>query len=261
MAAVVAVTVVSAATVAAQTRANRSDSIRAVAFDRLDREARTMLSTIDCARKTARARAAGLFGPNDSGRRGQCLRISDRPYGVFFTPDSTFTTANHMSVVDLTSQSTYSGVIDTASVLGEAKAAHEALLKGFPSFRGAKRQFAPLSFRFDGDSIEVWLVPIGSVTAPRSTTVGGERGYVYSPDGRTMAREVDAFDRFRSISVPDTGVAMIFSREDDLPLLSELLVANLLHGDGREVQIVTNTYASQLTGREPNSVWLQLRKR
>ena len=92
-------------------------------------------------------------------------------------------------------------------------------------------------------------------------TLGGERGYIYSPDGRTLGREVDAFDSFRRIAVADTGTVYLPSREEDLPLMSELIVANLLHGAGRDVQIVTNKYASHLTGPEPNSVWLQIQKR
>jgi hypothetical protein len=136
-----------------------------------------------------------------------------------------------------------------------------ALQKGFPSFRTAQRQFTPLSFRFDGDSIQVWLIAAGSVMGRDTVTLGGERGYVYSPDGHTLVREVDAFDRFRRIAVPDTGTIYLHSLEDDLPLMSEMLVANSLHRGGRDVQIVTSKYASQLTGPEPNSVWLQVQKR
>jgi hypothetical protein len=220
-----------------------------------------VLSTVWCARKSAQARAQGLFGPVDSiGRRGQCLRIANRPYGVFFRPDSSFSRADRVSVVDLTTGTRYTQPVDTMAIVAEAKASSAAIEKAFPSFRAAQRQFAPISFRSDGDSIQVWLVSAGSIMGQDSATVGGERGYVYSPDGRTLAREVDASDRFRRIAVPDTGTVYIESREDDLPLMSELIVANRLHADGRDVQIVTSKYASHLTVPEP-AVWLQIQKR
>lgn len=247
---------------AAQPTPRSADSLRAMAFDRLDRTSRMLLSTVDCARNSGRARATGLFGPIDSvGKRGQCLWIAGHSYGVFFTSDSSFTRARQLGVVDLANRLRYLERVDTAAILAEARALNEAILKGFPSFQQAQRQFAPLSFRSGGDSIEVWLVALGSVMGRKAATVGGERGYIYSPDGRTLVREIDAFERFRTIEIPDSGQVRIFSHERDLPLVSELIVANLLFGEGREVQIITDAYTAVLAGREPNAAWIQLRKR
>jgi hypothetical protein len=107
---------------------------------------------------------------------------------VFFTPDSTFTIAQNLRVVDFANSIRYQGNVDTAAILAEARASREAVRKGMPSFVSAKRQFAPLSVRSDGDSIEVWLLPAGLFLG-NTPTVGGERGFVFSPDGRTLARE------------------------------------------------------------------------
>ena len=195
-----------APTARAQTRPAHSDSSRAAAFDRLDRTSRMLIATVDCARTTGTARAQGLFGPPDSvGRWGQCLRKDGRAFGVFFTPDSTFTTAQNVRVVDFANNVRYRGNVDTTAILAEARASRAAVQKGMPSFVSAQRQFAPLSMRSDGDSIEVWLVPPGIFTGRAVPTVGGERGFIYSPDGRTLAREVDASDRFRTIAIPDSG--------------------------------------------------------
>lgn len=245
----------------AQTQPALSDSSRAVAFDRLDRTSRVLIATVDCARATSRARAQGLFGPPDSvGRRGQCLRKDGRAFGVFFTPDSTFTAAQNVRVVDFANSVRYRGNVDTTAILAEARASRGAVRKGMPSFVSAQRQFAPLSIRSDGDSIEVWLVPTGIFTGT-APTVGGERGFVYSPDGRTLAREIDASDRFRTISIPDSGRVEIRSSEDDLPLVSELIATNLLHDRGRDVQLVTNAYTSRLVGPGSSAVWLQIHRR
>lgn len=247
--------------VRAQTQPVLSDANRAAAFDRLDRTSRMLIATVDCARAGAKARAQGVFGPPDSvGRWGQCLHKDGRAFGVFFTPDSTFTIAQNLRVVDFANSVRYRGDVDTAAILAEARASREAVRKGMPSFVSAQRQFAPLSMRSDGDSIEVWLLPAGLLLG-KTPTVGGERGFVYSSDGRTLAREIDASAQFRTISIPDSGRVEIRSSEDDLPLISELIATNLLHDQGRDVQLVTNAYTSRLVGPGSSAAWLQIHRR
>lgn len=245
-----------------QTRASVSDSIRAAAFDRLDRTSQKLLWTMNCAQSSGRARAMGLFGPPDSvGRTGQCFRRDGQTFGVFFDPDSTFTNARQLRVLGFATKTRYLGPVDTTAILAEARAENDAELKGTPSFQREARSFAPISMRSDGDTIEVWLVPAGVLMGRTPSEIGGERGFIYSPDGLTLAREINAFDRYRSIAIPDSGQVTILSREEDLPLVSELIVTNVLHDQGREVQVVTRAYASQLVGRGSSSVWLQLPRR
>jgi len=221
-----------------------------------------LIATVGCARRSAQARADGLFGPPDSlGRRGQCLRVDGRVFGVFFTPDSTFTKASNLRVVDVATNARYLGPVDTTAILAESRASQEGVLKGFPSFRDGKRQFAPFSIRTDGDTIEVWLLPAGLLMGRTPSSVGGERGFIYSPDGRTLVREIDAFDRYRTVQIPDSGKVEIRSREEDLPLLSELIATNILHNQGREVQLITNTFASQLVGPQSAPIWIQVHRR
>jgi hypothetical protein len=244
-----------------QTRGSVSDSARAAAFDRLDRTSQKLLWTVNCAMSTGRARAMGLFGPSDSvGRTGQCFQRDGHTFGVFFNTDSTFTRARQLRVLDFATRTRYLGPVDTTAIIAEGRAENDAELKGSPSFRREQRTFAPISMRSDGDSIEVWLLPYGVLMSPPST-VGGERGFIYSPDGRTLAREINAFDGYRTIAIPDSGPVTILSREDDLPLVSELMVTNALHNHGRDVQIVTKAYASHLVGRDSSSVWLQQHRR
>ena len=251
-----------ASPVRAQVQASSSDSSRAAAFDRLDRTSRMLIATVDCARSSAQARATGLFGPSDSlGRRGQCLRIDGRAFGVFFTPDSTFTRALRLRVLDIAKSVRYLGPVDTTAILAEARAAQDALNKGFPSYERAQRQFVPISIRSDGDTIEVWLLPVGLLVGRMPSTIGGERGFIYSPDGRTLSREIDAFDRHRTVQIPDSGRVEIRSREENLPLVSELIATNLLHDEGREVQLITDAFAAQLVGPKSAPIWMQIRRR
>ena len=127
-------------------------------------------------------------------------------------------------------------------------------------FQQRRRAFTPVSIRSYADTIEVWLLPLDFFAQPVPTAVGGERGYIYSPDGGALVREADAFDRHRAVAVPDTGIVEIISTEDALPLLSELMAANRMHGMGREVRIVTDAFISQLV-RGPPEVWVHLKRR
>jgi len=188
------------------------------------------------------------------------VRKNGRALAAYFTPDSAYGKASNVRVVDIADSAWYRGSVDTSGALAQARAAHEAVRRGFPSFQREKRAFTPVSIRTDGDSIEVWLLPLGLFDQPIPTAVGGERAYVYSPDGRTLAREINAFDRHRALTLPDTGLVETVSRESDLPLVSELIAANRLHTSGREVRIVTNAFISQLV-RGPPEVWLQLKRR
>lgn len=250
-----------ASTVHAQS-ASAPDSKRAAAFDRLDRTARMLTAAVSCAIASGQARADGLFGPIDSvGRRGQCLRTGERTFGVFFTADSAFTKALNVRVVDLRTRTRYSGAVDTAAILAEARASRDGVTKGYSAYQREKRPFAPLSIRTDGDSIEVWLLPAGVLMGTAPSVVGGERGYVYSPDGRTLAREIDAFEQFRPLAIPDSGQIDIISEQDDLPLVSELIATNRLHDHGRQVQILTKAYSAHLVGAGPDALWVQLRRR
>jgi hypothetical protein len=239
-----------------------ADSTRAKAFDRLDRTSRTIIATVNCASASARSRAQGRFGPIDSvGRWGQCLYQNGRAFGLFFTPDSTFTRAQNLRVFDFANDARYSGVVDTSAILAEARASREAVRKGMPAFVTAQRKFVPISIRSDGDSIEVWLLPAGLFVGSVAPSRGGEHGFVYSPDGRTLSREIDASDRFRAFAIPDSGKVVIQSSEDNLPLMSEFIATNLLYDRGRDVQIVTGAFTSILAGPRSSPVWLQLKKR
>src|SRR5688500_7898442 len=184
----------------AQSQASLSDSSRAVTFDRLDRTSRMLISTISCARSSARARADGLFGPPDSlGRRGQCLQKDGRTFGVFFTPDSTYTKALLLRVLDIEKGVRYLGPVDTTAILAEARAAREAVLKGFPSFQREQRQFAPFSMRSVGDTIEVWLLPDGLLMGRTTSIVRCERGFISMSYVRSLDSAIYVFESTRAI--------------------------------------------------------------
>lgn len=233
---------------------------RAARFDRGDRLSRALLSMIRCSGMVGNARAEGRFGPIDSlGHDGQCMAVNGKWVGMFFDADSTFTHVTRFSAVDFVTRARRTEPLDTSAVLAVANAELAAQLRGVKAFEDAKRPYAPMAFRFDGDSIEVWMLPV-AVLSGRPPFVGGERGYHYTPDGRTLVRETDSFADFRPLTIPDTGTVYITSRSTDVPTLSEFLLANALNGQGRMVSIRLPWGQSTLVGRGAQSMWVQLVK-
>ena len=145
----------------------------------------------------------------------------------------------------------------TSSLSSGVRASRDAQLRGAPAFETENRQYTPMPFRFDGDSIEVWLFPIAVIAGP-PLTVGGERGYVYSPDGRTLARTIDASATWRTFALADTGVVRIPSDQARTPLLSELVIANVLHGAGHRVLIEMREVSSALVGERESPAWMHV---
>jgi hypothetical protein len=225
-------------------------------FDRADRESRALIDTFRCARMVGDARQRGLFGPIDSlGHRGGCAVVNGQFVGVFLDADSQFTRATRFAAVDLAMHRRRTAPVDTAATLGVARAEETAMLKGTGVYEKADRAYAPMAFRFDGDSVEVWLIPVSDLTGD-PFTLGGEHGYVFSPDGRTLAREVDAFAEFRPLAVPDSGMIHIASRAAMVPGLSELMLANALNAMGRQVTIDMQRQSATLRGRGPAAMWV-----
>jgi hypothetical protein len=238
--------------------AQSSRPVQHAAFDRADRRSRALISTVRCAQQVSLARARGLFGPVDSlGRFGQCVVVDHRLVGVFMEVDTQFVSATRFTAVDLAASARRTAPMDTAAVVALARAEWVAQSRGAESFAKTDRQYTPMTFRFDGDSIEAWLIPVALFTG-EPFTLGGERGYVFTPDGRTLVREIDAFRDYRTVVIPDTGAVHIVSREQAVPALSELVLANLLNGAGRSVSIDMPGVSSTLVGRGAAAVWMHL---
>ena len=234
---------------------------RAAPFDRLDKTARAAMATVRCAKKVGEARANGVFGPIDSlGRSGMCFSNNAGVFGAFVTADSSYTNATRLSVVDLNKGTKFEGRVDTAAILAQSRATRDGLTRGFPDFTRDNRQFLPVTFRSAGDSIEVWLLPATLFMGTMPGSTGGDRAFIYSPDGKTLAREINATDRYQVLTIPDSGQISIPSRENDLPLVSEMIAADRIHFQKREVQIVTKTYSSSLTGPEGSEIWVHSKR-
>lgn len=226
------------------------------AFDRADRDARALLSGLHCRQGIAAARAKGLFGPADSlGGTHQCLRVGGRLVGSFLDTDSVQRRLTRWTGVDLGTMTRLPAPHDSGAVLAVERAKHASYRLAYPAFEAAERQFTPVAFRTDGDSIAVWLMPIAIL---KEKAVGGEHGFLFSPDGTALVRQHDAFAEHRDFAVGDSGTVHIASTRDSLPTMSELVLANMINVRGRRAAIVMRQRTSVLTPQGGRSIWLHL---
>jgi hypothetical protein len=224
-------------------------------FDTADREAQSVTWVMECAQMGARARNRGVFGPVDSlGPFGLCVRIGPTRHGVFMDADSALTRASNVRLVNFATMARSTAPLDTAALLGELRAKRAAMRLGAPGYAAERRQFVPLSYRDEDDGrVHVWLIP-GALLDGEA--LGGERWWVFAPDGATVLESHDAGAQWRPFTLPTTRDVTITSTEADIPLLSEFMLANLLARGGRVPSIVTGTHTSTLTG----DTWVHVRR-
>lgn len=251
---VAALLLVSAGSLTAQTP--NPDGAWTAAFDRLDRTSRSIIDGIRCVQDLATARTRGVFGRDaDEMQEWACVRQENRQLGIFLTFDSTVTRIVGLAALDRAAGTRFTGPIDSGRVIAQSRAEIRTLQTLQTRLGAGFTSMATVTLRSDGDSIEVWLLPMEALRA-RPMTLGGERAFIYGPDGRTAAREVDATTRLRTVSVPDTGLITLQSRESELPLVSELIAANRLDAMGLGVSIRTGRTLSALAG---GAAWIHVR--
>jgi hypothetical protein len=224
--------------------APRSD--HAQRFDAADREAQAVAWVIECAQMTARARNRGAFGAVDSiGPYGLCVQVGTTRHGVFFNADSALTRATNVRLVSFATMARSTAAIDTAALLVEVKAKRAATRLDAPKFASERRPFAPFSYRFEDGRVHAWLLPISVFDGE---ALGGERWWTFADDGVSVLESNDAGPLWRAFAIPATREVTIASAAPDIPLLSELLIANLLARSGRVPTITTGSFASTLMG-------------
>jgi len=202
-------------------------------------------------------RSAGRFGPPDSvSVAGQCIEAGNRTVGVFFDVVPGTTTLRNVRSVTVSDGQPYAGSLDTLLLRRRLYLLDQAMRRTKARSDSAGLLRGPFVIWPRGDSIQAWVIPLNVLTG---TAVGGEQGFRYSSNVRTMVGEVDAFAKYRPIAVPTSGTFKIESLEEEMPLLSEVLVANRLNNRGLTVTIVTHRYTSTLAGQGGlASLWVHM---
>ena len=227
------------------------------AFDRGDRESRDLIAAISCLDRVGtavREKRVALY--EDWMVARQCLVIGRHYVWIAIGGDTTFTRSPRITAYDLTTSAPYADRLDTARILAVARAEWIGTGKVGKQFEDAQRLGVPLTFRFDGDSIEVWLLP-EPLLSGTPFSLGGEVGAIFSPDGRQLVREINHFAELRTVPVADTGLVHLPSRQARIPSLSEFLLANQLNARGRDIVIDLPGISSMLPST-PGASWVQL---
>lgn len=146
------------------------------------------------------------------------------------------------------------GAIDTARVNGTAR----ALLRGLaaPLPRSGEVEIVPIALAQTGFT-EVWFLPVPG--NPSRVVVGGDSLIQMSSDGMRELGHSRTTPPTRQFAItPTSPTYTLDSKEDRVPLLSELVIAHMALGMVPEVHVRTNQYDSMLT--RSASGWTHVRR-
>jgi hypothetical protein len=144
--------------------------------------------------------------------------------------------------------------IDTARVNGTAR----ALLRGLsaPLPRGGQVEFVPIALAQTGFT-EVWFLPVPG--NPSRVVVGGDSLIQMSSDGMRELGHSRSTPPLRQFAIaPTSPTYTLDSKEDRVPLLSELVIARMALGMVPEVHVRTTQYDSMIT--RASTTWKHVKR-
>lgn len=145
-----------------------------------------------------------------------------------------------------------SDAVDTARVSGTARALLRGLAAPLPG--AGKYEYVPIALA-QKTFVEVLFVPVPG--DPSRVVVGGDSVIQMSADGVRELGHSRSTPPIRTFAVQPTGDAYLLeSREERIPLVSELIVAHLARDMVADVRIRTRQYETALTrgARAPRHV-------
>jgi hypothetical protein len=213
-------------------------------FDELfaERDARAIdaLNYLRCLRGTLRAIQTGVLGQVPRGWTLVCVEQKGEWRGVL----SQFVDGEPGVMVQRQFAMRGSGTvvtdaIDTANVAGIAR----ALLRGVaaPSPGKGQYEYLPVPLR-QPTFIELWYVPVPS--DPSRAVVGGDSLIQLSVDGTRELGHSRTTPPIRTFSVAPGSSYLLMSREERIPLLSELMVAHMALSVAPDVRVRTQQFES-----------------
>jgi hypothetical protein len=218
-------------------------------FDLADQRAQTLAWTLECYNQfgllVQRGAIASIRSTTSVGNSTVCFSAGNRRAVANFTlrPDST--RFAQFVAVDLASGDALTMPLDTMRLRDEGIALLSAIGRNMAMPDSVSQEYLPVSMRTTADSIEIWLLR-ARMFQGLGFSVGGELGYVFSPDGRALVREIGTTSTYRTLGIEPGRPVVITSVETRLPTTSELLLANLLATRGAPVSLQTATRKSTL---------------
>lgn len=222
------------------------------AFAEADSRARTIAYWYQCVGTIARLRAGGTFGPAAAAPRLiYCDRTNDGvPIGGVYDIDPAFRTVRRFSTVRLDgARPRYSGPIDTARVVMEAKLVQDVTRAITPAWAKLGRPFSVVPVPLPGGAMEAWAIP--RATKARMFVSGGDVAYARNADG-TVRRILDHTGTWTQVPLAAAGALVVRSAERDVAAVTDLVTARYHTDLGREVTVHTTTMSSILVaGLDP----------
>lgn len=230
-------------------------------FDRADRRAQTLAWTIECYSQfgvlVQRGAIASIPSTASVGGTTVCFREGNRRAAANFTLRPDATGFAQFVAVHLASGEALTTPLDTTRLRDEGFALRSAIRRNVAMPDSISREYLPISMRTTADSIEIWMLR-SRMFQGLEFSVGGELGYVFSPDGRALVREIGSTGTYRTLDIEPGRPVMITSVETRMPTTSELLLANLLAARGAPVSVQTATLRSTLmTGA---TMWVHVKR-
>lgn len=138
--------------------------------------------------------------------------------------------------------------VDTAKVAGLARALVRGVTAPLPG--GGQYEYLPVPLQ-QPTFIELWYLPVP--TNPSRAVVGGDSLIQLSPDGTRELGHSRVSPPIRTFSVVPGASYLLVSREERIPLLSELMVAHMALSVAPDVRVRTVQYES-IFSRSSNAV-------
>lgn len=219
-----------------------------VTFDALfaarDSRAVAALEYLRCMQGTADALRSGQLGAVPTAWSITCVKQAGEWRGVFGDLiDSPPGIRVHLQYAFRGNGMRVTDRIDTARVSGTAR----ALLRGLatPLARDRTTQFVPIVL-WQGNFVEVWLLPLPG--NPIRAVTGGDSLIQMSQDGSRELGHSRSTPPVRTFTIEPAGATYTLeSREERIPLLSELVIAHMALGLVPEVRVRARQYESVLS--------------
>lgn len=218
-----------------------------VTFDGLfaERNARATAAVgyFRCMQSTITAIRTGVLGLVPVEWSITCIRQGGEWRGVFGQlRDGTIDVRMQYAIRGTTGAVT-TAPVDTARVNGTARALLRGLSAPLPG--GGRYEFTPVPLPQD-KFVEVWFLPVPS--NPTRVVVGGDSLIQMTADGVRELGHGRTTPPIRAVSVPLSGSSFVLeSREQQIPTVSELVVAHMALDLVPEVRVRSMEYESVLT--------------